>query len=129
VEVTEEGAVYRPAEEIEPMLGLRDQLTAVLVAPVTVAANCRDCDAVRVAEVGLTLTLTGLPGGANVTTAVSYFVASATLVALTVTVCVEIMEEGAVYKPLEEMLPTVGLIDQVTAVLDVSITVALNCFV
>ena len=116
-------------EEIEPVLGLRDQLTAVLVAPVTVAINCWVCEAVRVAEGGLTLTATGVPGGVNVTTAVPYFVVSAALVALMVTVCVDVIEEGAVYRPVEDMLPAAGLIDQVTAVLVVSVTAALNCFV
>jgi hypothetical protein len=36
----EAGAVYRPAELIEPVLGLIDQFTAVLPVPVTVAVNC-----------------------------------------------------------------------------------------
>jgi len=39
-----------------------DQVTEVFALPVTVAVNCVVCDAVRVAFVGLTLTLT-LGGG------------------------------------------------------------------
>ena len=53
------------------------------------------------------------------------FVGSATLVALTVTVCVELMAEGAVYNPFE-ILPTLGLSDQVTLVSVAPVTVAVN---
>ena len=55
------------------------------------------------------------------------FVTSATLVAVTVTDCVEVMEDGAVYKPLDERVPTLGFMVQVTAVLPAEITVAANC--
>ena len=52
------------------------------------------------------------------------FVGSATLVAFTVTVCELVIEAGAVYRPAAVMLPTTGLIDQVTAVLLVLVTMA-----
>ena len=51
-------------------------------------------------------------------------VGSATLVAVTVTVWELEIEAGAVYRPAAVMLPTTGLIDQVTAVLPVLVTVA-----
>jgi hypothetical protein len=129
-EVMEEGAVYRPEEEMDPAVGEMDQVTAVLDEPVTVAANWRVCEAVNDAVVGLTLTVTTAePVGANVITEVSVFVESATLVALTVTDCVDVMLAGAVYRPLEDMVPTAGLMDQATAVLEVSVNEAVNCVV
>jgi hypothetical protein len=51
-------------------------------------------------------------------------VESATLVAVTVTVWELVIEPGAVYRPAALMLPTTGLIDHVTAVLLVPVTVA-----
>jgi hypothetical protein len=48
----------------------------------------------------------------------------ATLVAVTVTVWVLGIEAGALYRPVALMLPTTGLIDQVTEVLPVLVTVA-----
>ena len=56
-------------------------------------------------------------------------VGSATLWAVTVTVCDVRILDGAVYRPAEEIVPTDGLIDQVTAVLLVPKTVAVNCCV
>jgi hypothetical protein len=56
-------------------------------------------------------------------------VVSATLVAVTVTVCCELMVDGGVYSPVGEMVPTFGFRAQVTAVLLVLITVAVNCCV
>ena len=61
--------------------------------------------------------------------AVADLVVSATLVAATVTVCCELMLDGAVYSPADEIVPTLGLIDQVTAVLLVPVIVAVNCCV
>lgn len=66
-------------------------------------------------------------GGVSVTAAMAVFVVSAALVAITVTACGEVMELGAVYKPLVEMTPTEGLSAQVTAVLVVPETDAVNC--
>ena len=54
-------------------------------------------------------------------------VGSPTLWAITVTVCDVRILDGAVYRPAEETVPTDGLIDQVTAVLLVPKTVAVNC--
>src|ERR1022692_4844050 len=53
-------------------------------------------------------------------------VRSATLWAVTVTVCDVRIVDGAVYRPAEEIVPTDGLIDQVTAVLPAPETVAVN---
>jgi len=55
---------------------------------------------------------------------VAVFVESVTLMAVTVTVWEPEIESGAVYRPAAVMLPTTGLIDQVTAVLPVLVTVA-----
>ena len=66
-------------------------------------------------------------GGVSETVAVAVFAVSAALVAITVTVCGEAMEVGAVYKPLVERVPTKGLSVQVTAVLVVPKTDAMNC--
>ena len=54
---------------------------------------------------------------------------AAALCAVTVTVCVAGMLAGAVYRPAGEIVPTAGLIDQVTAVLLVPKTVGVNCCV
>ena len=53
----------------------------------------------------------------------------ATLVALIVTVWVALTLDGAVYRPLVESVPTLGLIVQVTLVLLVPVTDAANCCV
>jgi hypothetical protein len=66
-------------------------------------------------------------GGLTITVAVAYFVVFAALVARTVTVCLLATDAGAVYKPPVEILPTRGLIDQVTAILVVPDTLAVNC--
>src|ERR1039457_7220452 len=63
------------------------------------------------------------------TTALADLVGSAMLWAVTVTVCDVRMLDRAVYRPAEEIVPTDGLIDQVTAVLLVPKTVALSCCV
>ena len=58
------------------------------------------------------------------------FVGSATLVAVAVTVCCEVVFAGAVYKPEAEIAPTAGLTDHVTAVLPAAhATDAVNCCV
>jgi hypothetical protein len=64
-----------------------------------------------------------------VSVALDDLVGSATLCAVTVTVCDVRILDGAVYRPVEEIVPTDGLIDQVTAVLLVAKTVAVNCCV
>ena len=61
--------------------------------------------------------------------ALPVFDESATLVAITVTACALEMLEGAVYNPADEIVPTAGLNDHVTAVFVVPVTVAENCCV
>ena len=51
----------------------------------------------------------------------------AALAAVTVTVCGAAIVEGAVYRPVEEIVPTGGLIDHVTPALPAPETVAANC--
>ena len=65
------------------MDGLNVQVTAVLVAPPTMAVNCWLCKAANVAEGGVREMLTV---GLSVTAALTYLVGSVTLVAFTVTV-------------------------------------------
>ena len=79
-----------------PTAGLIDHVTAVLVEPVTVAANCRVWPPLMLAEVGLTLTATTCAGGFRVTVAVANLVVSDGKVARTVTVCCVVIEAGAV---------------------------------
>ena len=69
-----------------------DQFTAALLDPVTVALNVVDCPPVSEAVVGDTEIDTGV----SVMAAVSLLVASAALVAFTVTVCAEAIVAGAV---------------------------------
>ena len=77
-----------------------------------------------------TALLTGLAAGAvRATLALAFFVVSATLVAVTVTVCAEETDEGAVYKPEGDRVPTFGLMAQVTALFDALDTAAVNCCV
>src|SRR5947209_8511430 len=103
------------------------QVTAVLPAFETVALNWRVCPANIAAVEGVTVTVTG---GVKVMVAVAAFVASAWLRAVTVTVCCAVMLAGAVYIPVELMLPLpAGAIDHVTATLAVFVTVAMNCWV
>src|ERR1035437_3362909 len=103
------------------MDGLNVQVTAVLVAPPTVAVNCWLCRAANVAEGGVREMLTV---GLSFTVALADLLESAALVAVTVTVWELAIEAGAVYRPAAVMLPATGLSDQVTAVLPVSATVA-----
>ena len=78
---------------------------------------------VVVALVGATLTLT-VTGAETLTVARALLVASATLVAATVAVTAV---NGAVYRPVVEMLPPPLATVQVTAVLVVPLTAAVNC--
>ncbi len=62
--------------------------------------------------------------------ALADLVESATLVAVTITVCCALMDAGGVYKPLAEIVPTFGLRLQVTEVFpEPPVTVAVNCCV
>jgi hypothetical protein len=110
--------VYRPLLEIVPPLA--DQLTAVLVLPVTVAVNCCEAPVCSEAELGEMLTET--VGAATLTVAEAVFVLSAALVAVMVKVPGAF---GAVYSPLEETVPPLAV--QLTAVLVVPVTAAVNC--
>lgn len=67
--------------------------------------------------------------GLRLTVAEPLVVVSATLVAVTVTVCWLAIVEGAVYRPELPMVPVFGLRLHVTAVLLVFKTVAANCCV
>ena len=67
-------------------------MTAVLLLPVTEAVNCCVCPCDRDAVAGLTETATG---GISVMVALAELVASAALVAVTVTVCCEAIAAGA----------------------------------
>jgi hypothetical protein len=60
--------------------------------------------------------------------ALADLVASATLVAVMVTDCAELITEGAVYNPFDK-LPSEGVMDQVTEVFALPVTVAVNCAV
>jgi uncharacterized membrane protein len=73
---------------------------------------------------GLTVTCTG---GTTVTLAVAFLLVSATLIAVTVTVCGLLTVAGAVYRPPLEIVPTAGITDHVTAVFVVPVTAAVNC--
>jgi hypothetical protein len=104
-----------------------DHVTAVSPANAAPAENCCVCDAESVAVCGLIQTV---PAGVRPTVALANFVLSATLVAVTVTTCVELTDVGAVYKPVASTLPTpAGVTDHVTAVLLLNVTVAVNCCV
>ena len=78
----EAGAVYTPFT-IVPAAGFKDQVTAVLLVPVTVAAKVADPPSPSDTEAGPTVT----PTGCNDTMALADLVESATLVAVTVTAC------------------------------------------
>lgn len=112
--------------ETAPIVGLSDHVTAVLADPLTVAVNCWDWELASATAVGRTVTDTGDDDGDRFTVAKSDLVGSSTLVAATTTVCADSMVAGAVYSPVPEMVPTVGLMDHVTDVLEVPLMVAVN---
>jgi len=95
----------------------------VLLVPVTVAVNCCVPLVCTLANTGLIVAATG---GAAVTVTLpkADLLGSATLLAVTVSFPATL---GAVYKPLESMLPSVA--SHVTEVLLVPVTVAVNCCV
>jgi len=109
---------------------LRLHATAVFVVLTTVAANCCVFPATTFAVVGEILTITGRT---TVTVALPDFVESATEVAVTVTCAGLGTAPGAVNKPLAEIVPQLApeqplpLTLQVTLILDVPPTVAVNC--
>lgn len=77
---------------IDPTAGESDQLTLVLLDPVTVAFSVADCPPVSEAVVGDTVIATGT----SEILEPALLVASAALVAVTVTVWAEAMVAGAV---------------------------------
>lgn len=64
--------------------------------------------------------------GLTVTVARLLLLGSAELVAMTATVCEELTDAGALYKPDVEIEPTAGETDQVTAVFVDPLTLAVN---
>jgi hypothetical protein len=67
-----------------------------LLDPVTAGVIVADCPPLSDAEVGDTDTETTVAGGTSDIDALAVLVASAALVAVTVTVCAEVMVAGAV---------------------------------
>jgi hypothetical protein len=117
------GAVSRPFAVIVPPVA--DQVTDLLATvPCTAAVNC--CAApVRMDGVAGETDIEVTVGAATVTVALADFVASATLVAVTVTVAAE---EGAVSKPAADIVPADAF--QVTVLsVTVPFTAAVNCCV
>jgi hypothetical protein len=117
------------AEPLQP-LPLTVQVTLLLLVPFTVARNCWRPPAGTVAVVGEIVTETG---GTIVTDAVPDLVGSATEVARTTTNAGLGTAAGALYKPLLVIVPQAAPLQlplklQVTAVLLVFFTVAVNCW-
>jgi len=68
-------------------------------------------------------------GGSSEIEALADLVGSATLVAVTVTVWAEAIAAGAVYRPVLVRVPTLGLMDHVTAVFpEPPVTLGVNCW-
>src|ERR1019366_4384286 len=80
-----DGAVYRPAEEIIPTDGLIDQVTAVLLAPKTVAAKGCAPEGAKLTVDGLRETVTAWR---SVITPIAIFEGSAMLATVIVTLWV-----------------------------------------
>ena len=78
-----------------PTAGEIDHVTAVFVVPVTLAENCLDCPPFNETAVGDTEICTTGAGGTRLTVAEAAFEVSATLRAVTVTVCAASTEAGA----------------------------------
>lgn len=123
VELVTAGAVNKPLLVIEPALA--DQVTNVFELFVTEAENCCVLEALRLVAAGDT-EIPSAGSGSTVTFACAEALVSAVLVAFTVTE-VLVVTLGAVNNPLLEMVPLEA--DQVTAVFDVLLTVAANCWV
>jgi hypothetical protein len=85
------GAVKTPFTMV-PTAGLRDQVTAVLLVPVTEVVKVAEAPMPSDTEAGPTVTPTGI----KETVALAVLVGSATLVAVIVTVCALPMVFGAV---------------------------------
>ena len=114
------GAVYSPLELIVPQFA--DQVTELFVLPVTVAVNCSVVFTLIEPDAGLMATTTVGGGPAlTVTFAEAESAPFAMLVAVTVQ---EDAVEGAVYSPLELIVPQV--VDHATEVFVLPVTVAAN---
>ena len=118
------GAVNNPLLVIVPPVAV--QVTAVFELLLTVAVNCWVAPEMRVDEVGETTTPTP-PAvvGLMMTLALACLVGSATLVAITDVVKV-VVKLRAVNNPLLVIVPPSAV--QVTALFDVLLTVAENCW-
>ena len=122
---------YRLRKRADAMEATRRRFTEAAVdlhgsvGPLTVAVKFRVPPAATVGLVGVRVTDTAV----TVIVAVADFVPSATLVAVIMTLCPALIVAGAVYRPVLESAPTAGLSDQVTLVLLVPVTVAVNCWV
>jgi hypothetical protein len=114
------GAVNKPAEEMVPALA--DQETAVLLVLLTAALNWSLPPAGTDGSSGEIWTVTGLTL-VIVTGVLAWAVLAATLLAVIV-IDPGLPVVGAVNKPVEEIVP--ALADQLTAVLLVLLTAALN---
>jgi len=116
------------------VIALTCQVTALLGCPLMVAVNCCEAKTSTVAGFGETVTVP-VPADVIVTDAEADLDVFAVEVAVTVTVVGFGGEFGAVYRPFEEIMPTVELppivpfTAQVTPVLDVPLTLAVNCWV
>ena len=99
-------------------------LTLVLVVPVTLAANCIVCDLDKLTEVGL---MVNDAGGTRVIIAVADMVELVALVAVIMTCWVALMLDGAVYKPVDESVPMLGFMLQVTPVWEAPVPLTTNC--
>jgi len=112
---------------VPPVVPLTCQFTALVEAPPMEAVNCCEPKLGRVTELGATVTLPDAL--VTVTAAEPECELLACEVAVMVTCAGLGTEAGAVYKPVLEMVPLAEppLTLQVTAVLEVPLTVAVNC--
>jgi hypothetical protein len=135
------GALYKPVveivptEEFPPAIPPTSQFTAVLAVPETVAVNCCDRPTCRLALPGEIVTDTdvGVGAGAGKIVRVALaFTQAKVLSAVTVTGVVGTVD-GAMYNPLEEIVPTTEFppatpaTSHFTALFFVPDTVAMNC--
>ena len=102
------------------------QVTAVLLMPVTEAANWNFAPELTVDVEGATETLTAEPAGVIVSAALPFTAKFAALVAVTLTKVFDVTV-GAVKRPLPEIEPALAL--HFTAVSFVPVTDAVNCSV
>jgi hypothetical protein len=116
-----------PTVASPPAIPFTDQVTVVVLLPVTVAVNCCVWPTPTVTAEGETETWICV----KVTVAVAVFELSATLVAVMVTDAGSGSVAGAVYRPESLIVPELAppLSDQVTDVLEAFWTVAVNCWV